>query len=583
MTKNPIYIILFLSNFCFGFQSKKTETDSITYYKENKNPIKAINFAKKQAESYLKKGNFKKYCDLKYEQALLYESFSDVENAIKILFESRKIAEANHLYEKLVDIHWKIGNLYTTSFEFQKAHRHLHKAKKNAEKLKDTVLLSKTHQGLCRYHGTVDSDSMKYYMDKVAQYTKNSKDLKEKSKAYDNYVFYYNKLKKFDLAKEYAQKSIETALLTKDPVVIGTAKVNTALIEMEGKHNYKKAIEIYESVLKLFPNNENTKIVASCFLNASYAYEKIGNYKKALEYSNKYFELYDSMINGRIEKATREIETKYQLDKAALIFKEKENIIIEKQKRNQNISLLLAFLLLLSGLIFYFYNQNLVLKQKNKLKNIDNDLQFKIISATLDGQDQERNKISQVLHDNVSATLSSVGLHLSAFETSLSNEQREDLKKTRLLLKQAHDKVRDLSHELVSPLLVKFGLQFALSDLCEKNSNSLLKITYHSLIPNSKKFDIEFETKIYYIVSELINNIIKHSQATEAQLNVYEENDYFCFVLKDNGKGFENDSVHKTEGFGLTQIKARVKNMQGTIVIKSKKGEGTAMIIKVKE
>lgn len=208
-------------------------------------------------------------------------------------------------------------------------------------------------------------------------------------------------------------------------------------------------------------------------------------------------------------------------------------------------------------------------------------MQYKIISATLDGQEQERNKISEVLHDNVSATLSSVGLHLSAFESSLTTEQRSDLKKTRALLKQAHDKVRDLSHELVPPLLVKFGLQFALKDLCENNSNSLIKFNYNSQLPKNKKFDHTFETKIYYFVSELFNNATKHSNATEVNLNLKQIDDMLQIIVSDNGKGFNAKEIQL--GFGLTQIKARVKNMNGNVKLFSKPDEGTIITITVKE
>ena len=103
-------------------------------------------------------------------------------------------------------------------------------------------------------------------------------------------------------------------------------------------------------------------------MNISYAYEKIGDYKNALEYTNRYLDFVELILNGKVEQATQEIETRYQLDKAANEFKEKEKNILEKQKRNQKITLLLAFLLLLSGVIFYFYYQNLLLKQKTELR-----------------------------------------------------------------------------------------------------------------------------------------------------------------------------------------------------------------------
>ncbi|MCL9805292.1 sensor histidine kinase [Flavobacterium amniphilum] len=520
---------------------------------------------------------------MKLEQALLYEQFSDIENAIKILYESRKVAEKHNLKEKLILIHWKIGNLFTTTFAFDKAAKHLYQSRKLAERINDKGLLSKANQGLYRYHSNIESDSVKYYLEKVAFYTRGTTDYTEKFKANNNFFDYHFSRKEYPLAKSYSLKSMQIAEESKNKQLIAIAKNNYAVCLIEGEKNYTEAIKNYKEVLALYPNNGDHKNISQCLLNIAYAYEKIGDYKSALEYSNKYMEFVELILNGKVEEATQEIETKYQLDKAANEYKEKESAILDKQKRNQKITLLLVFLLLLSGVIFYFYYQNLLLKQKNRMKDIDSNLQYNIISATLDGQDQERNKISQVLHDYVSATLSSVGLHLSAFESSLTAEQRTDLKKTRLLLKQAHDKVRDLSHELVPPLLVKFGLQFALRDLCENNSNSLLQFSYKSTLPEDKKFEQDFEIKIYYIVSELINNIIKHSRASEASLLIEEEDDNLLFTIKDNGIGFDINNIRQSEGFGLTQIRARVKNMQGAMTIKSKEGEGTTIVIQVKE
>lgn len=181
----------------------------------------------------------------------------------------------------------------------------------------------------------------------------------------------------------------------------------------------------------------------------------------------------------------------------------------------------------------------------------------------------------------MSATLSSIGLHLSALESSLTNEQKNDVKKTRLLLKTAHDSVRDLSHDLVSPVLVKFGLQYALNDLCEKNSNSLLEFKFTSNMSISKRFEQKFETTIYNIISELSNNIIKHSKANSAEISINEfENDKLQIIISDNGKGFNTNELHF--GFGLTQIKARIKSMNGKLKIKSEENKGTKIIIDVK-
>lgn len=252
-----------------------------------------------------------------------------------------------------------------------------------------------------------------------------------------------------------------------------------------------------------------------------------------------------------------------------------------KHLKNQKLFFLFASLFVLASFIFYFYYQNLILKQKNNLKDIDSQLQYKIISATLDGRDYERNKISEMLHDNVSALLSSISLHLSALENNLDISKKTELKKVKSLVYDAHEKVRNLSHELVPPLLVKFGLNLALKDLCEKNSNTILNFTFLSNLKNETRYNYELESKIYYIVSELFNNIIKHSKASQAKLLLDSQNENLIIVIDDNGIGFNEQNTSLSNGFGITQIKARLKSMNGSLKIKSEKNFGSTITIKI--
>ena len=111
--------------------------------------------------------------------------------------------------------------------------------------------------------------------------------------------------------------------------------------------------------------------------------------------------------------------------------------------------------------------------------------------------------------------------------------------KTKYILEDAHHKVRDLSHELMPSLLVRFGLLFALDDLCEKNSNSKIKFEFLNTIDTQTRFDEALEMKIYFIISELLNNILKHSKANLAKLETTLENNQLSIKIKDNGKGFD--------------------------------------------
>ncbi|RXR19061.1 tetratricopeptide repeat protein [Flavobacterium amnicola] len=524
---------------------------------------------------------YSQYCDIALKRAQLFRDLNDSENALTILYEALKVAEFHNLPKHQILIHCKIGNVQIDAYNFSNSKKVAYKAKKIAHKLNDPEYIKNVNQVLYKLHTSIGSDSALYYLNKVAAYKSKSKDYKEISSNYNNYYTYYSSKKDYVNAKKNILEAVKYAKLTKDKKQISIIQMNLGVFHLQFDKNYAKAIEIFKEIIANEANNESSSMASTSYLNISYAYEMLGDYKTAMKYNNKYLEIQDVVINGRLEQASQEIETKYQISKIEDEYKHKNQELADKQRRNQRLLLLLGALFLLGIGLFYIFFQNLKLKQKNKLKDLDSDLQYKIISATLDGQDQERTKISEVLHDNVSATLSSVGLHLSAFESSLTPEQRSDLKKTRALLKQAHDKVRDLSHELVPPLLVKFGLQFALKDLCENNSNSLVKFNYHSELPKSKKFNHDFETKIFYFVSELFNNATKHSKATEVNLNLKEINGMLQIIVSDNGKGF--NMKEKPFGFGLTQIRARVKNMNGNLKLFSKPDEGTIITITVKE
>jgi signal transduction histidine kinase len=129
-------------------------------------------------------------------------------------------------------------------------------------------------------------------------------------------------------------------------------------------------------------------------------------------------------------------------------------------------------------------------------------------------------------------------------------------------------------------VLLKFGLAFAVHDLCEKYSNSELELISDD--NGIKRYDQKFEIKIYNIIEELINNIIKHSKARNASINLIERNgDKLIIQIIDDGKGFDVKGARRKDGLGLSHIDARIKIMKGVFNINSKVGEGTSIFISV--
>ena len=324
-----------------------------------------------------------------------------------------------------------------------------------------------------------------------------------------------------------------------------------------------------------------------------YAYLEYSNFlNKTGDYQNAYknLDLYKSLdeklrFTEKIKKANIEginlqsDEYKREIDKIDSLYKTKQEHFKAEQIRNRKIVSVTLLLFVIIIILFYFLYQNAKLKQKNKLKDIQRKIQLNIINASIDGQESERKKIATFLHDNVSAMLSSAGLHLNAFSAQTEIET-EEIIKTKSILQDAHDRVRDLSHELLPTLLVRFGLLFSVEDLCEKNSNSKIHFSFSSNVNIKKRYNERFEIRIYFIISELLNNVVKHSDATKSKVIINESNGIIVITVNDNGKGFTSEKLNSVEGFGLNRIRARVKKLKGNFAIKSIQNEGTTIKIK---
>lgn len=349
--------------------------------------------------------------------------------------------------------------------------------------------------------------------------------------------------------------------------------------------NINKARYYFENAIKLGnEGNEKSDLSYSHHEYSKFLF-KTGEYKNAYKNLILYNIITKELNNEEKHKKANlaginlEIdEYKREIDKIESEFKTKENLLIQEQSRNKKIVIVLLAILILLFFLFYFYSQNAKLKQKNKLKDLRSKVQENTITATINGQELERKKIASFLHDNISALLSSAGMHLHA-HISQNQLSSQEIIKTKAILQEAHDQVRDLSHELMPSLLARFGLFDALDELCEKNSNSILNFKYSSAIDRNNRYDEDFEIKIYFIIMELLNNTIKHSQAGQAKLSLKENNKSLLIDIIDDGKGFDSSKFHILEGFGLNQIKARLNSLKGTIEINSKLNVGVAIKI----
>jgi len=578
--KKNNYLFFLLFSFT-AFSQQKVVKDSFAYYKENNQFQKALDYSDKKTNYFLSKKDYFNYIKQIDNKAILINNdIKDPKRTLKLILESLTLVNKASDFEK-VKLYPELAKSYFILKQFDKGIDICKKGLIMASRSKnDTITQKLNYSILGTYMAIQDTQNAFPYLEPTLNGARKLKDNQKIAKAYNVHFAFYSSIKERDIAKKYLDSCIIYAEKSKDRVTINAAKSNLGVHYLTVDIDYKKARDIY---LELIAENENGPLnedLAISYLNISLVYEKLGDFKTANNYLNKYIDYQENTINKKFDSEIEGIRTKYELDKAESEYREQELVLKQKQFKSEKMLYLMLALLALAGILFYFFYQNLKLRQKNKLKDLSHNVQQNLVNATIDGQEEERKRLSGVLHDNISALLSSASLHLMAFEAN-HPEIDDELKKTKAIIKEAHDKVRDLSHDLIPPVLEKLGLIAAFEDLCDKNSNSLIHFQFNNFIEEDIRFQNDFEMKLYFIVAELFNNIMKHSNASEAFLTVDKENDQLSINIEDNGIGFSTKEGKPKEGLGLSQIKARIKTLNGSMTINSKEKSGTIIYIKV--
>lgn len=432
------------------------------------------------------------------------------------------------------------------------------------------------------YYRLNQKDSARFYYKKVIGInTFRIVDLNSKASAHSNLSGLYIEETNYDLAKIYALKAVEIHKSNKDLASESAALGNLASIYVELKE-YEKAKKIYLKALGLIEDNKTSsalKYREDLYFNIAYALYLLKDYT-AYDYQEKSYNIKDSIRNIEIQHIIKGVFEKHQVK---LVKNEVELKRLNDKKTTFFLSALSVLILIISGVVLFNYKlrqknlklqlvQNKLAEQSN-LEKLRSESQIRVLNATLDGKESERKQIAETLHDSVSALLSSASFHLQASTAQFNGETPIEIEKSQKIITETSEKIRDLSHTLVSSILLKFGLKSAINDMAGKYSNS--QIAVKSEIRNVRRYDQNFEIKINNIIQEFVNNLLKHSNASNASVSIEEKGNKLYINIEDDGVGFDIKSIAKKDGLGINQIEARVQMMKGSFSVDSQHGEGT--------
>ena len=431
-------------------------------------------------------------------------------------------------------------------------------------------------------------DSAKYFLNKTLEVKSLKNDLDNiKAAAYNNLSGIYINDSLYSRARELAYKALELKRKTNNKLTEASTLGNIASIYVL-EEKFKEAKELYRTALDLIDNDKSTtafKYKRDLYLNLAWALYNLKDYT-AYEVQEKSYIIKDSLRDIDFENLVSSVYEKYQVDVRKEQVRLKE---LEEQRKVWFFGILSLLVIISSGVILYNYKlrqKNLKLKldqtelaQKSKLEQLKSDSQVRILNATLDGKETERKQIAETLHDSVSTLLSSANLHLQASKMQFNGNTPIEIDKTQKIIVEASQTIRDLSHTLVSSVLLKFGLNYAIKDMAEKYSNSQIEI--ETDIIDVRRYRQSFEIKANNIIQELVNNILKHSKATKATVNLVDKSGVLFVDIQDNGEGFNKNEILKKDGLGINQIEARIQMMKGKFHIDSNSKTGTRIKIEL--
>jgi len=216
------------------------------------------------------------------------------------------------------------------------------------------------------------------------------------------------------------------------------------------------------------------------------------------------------------------------------------------------------------------------LKEREQLQA---SFEKEILESKLEIQEQTLKNISQEIHDNIGQMLSLIKLHINTLNCNEPALQGK-IKTTSDLVSNVMQSLRDLSQTMHSDTITEKGLVGAIEYECELMKRSGAFTT--ALTVDGDPYDLpdQKELILFRIFQEVINNVIKHAQASLIDVYVSFNPDKLILQIKDNGKGFDLNSI-SNHGSGIRNMKNRSQLIGATYYIESQPGKGTSIKVEL--
>ncbi|HMC96691.1 MAG TPA: sensor histidine kinase, partial [Flavobacteriales bacterium] len=409
-----------------------------------------------------------------------------------------------------------------------------------------------------------------------------------------NMAVVYNGMKRYDLARTYLERAmgIVRELGDTSAQVYNYNYLATSYWELGLRDSALAATAVTISLSHASHSLE----LESAGEEKMYDYlKRSGREKEALTHLERHLALKDSLDAVKEGELIHRLEIGYGTEKKERTIQLRDLQLEQERARNRarvvQRNILLGTLVALCIVAFLTYrnisHKRAIAEQQKRIseqriEQVLTEQELRLVSATMEGQDKERQRVAKDLHDRVGSLLSGVKLQFSALEERMSKlvaNGPEHFKKVLDLLDTAVGEVRRISHDLLSSNLAAFGLNSALSDLCDAVHVPGKMDVELSLFGVEERMAKNVEVAAYRIVQEVVSNALKHASATTLSIQVTRVDRQLNILVEDNGRGF--DPATARQGMGTGNLHARAAELGGTVHIDSRLGRGTSVSVDI--
>lgn len=220
---------------------------------------------------------------------------------------------------------------------------------------------------------------------------------------------------------------------------------------------------------------------------------------------------------------------------------------------------------------------------QDRIEQIRKESESRVLSAVIQAEEKARQMFARDLHDGLGPVLSSIKMSMSAIDAKkLDLQNREIIERSAYATDEAIVSLKEISNQLSPHLLQNYGLSRAVETFSSQLLNhSTIQFEMESNMKN-ERFSYDLEISLYRIISELMNNSIKHGQPKQITLSLMKSTESINLRYSDDGRGFNATNFiegKSFKGMGLENIRSRVKSLKGLFSLDSSLGEGVNIFI----